>query len=117
MVAGTTTVAAEDADTVSLVDHHGGIVFLGQTYNLGQVGYVALHRENTVGHNQLHLVGVAVTQLLFERFHIVVTIFYRSRERQTAAFDNRSMGELVPQNIIATAGHTGYDTQIDLKSS
>ena len=75
MVAKTASAVTEYADTMCFVDHHSSVVFLLKLDNLREVGCVTFHRENAVGHDEFHLVFLALLELLFERSHVVVLIF------------------------------------------
>jgi len=85
MVTCASSAFAEHSDTVGFVHHHGGVVFLGQTDDFGEVGDITFHGEHTVGDDEFHLVGFATLELLFESLHIVVFVFEAGREAQTVA--------------------------------
>lgn len=63
MVYGAAAAGAEHSYAVGFVDHHAGVVLLGQTHDLGYVGHVTFHREYAVGHDELDLVGITLLKL------------------------------------------------------
>ena len=103
MVACATTALAKHAYAVGFINHHTGIILLGKTNNFGQISHVAFHREHAVGDDELHLIFVALLQLLLKRSHVVVLIFQRIGERQTASFNNRSMVLFVPNDVVVAS--------------
>ena len=75
MVAHTAAPFAKDSYAVGFVDHHRGVVLLGQTHDFLDVGYVAFHREDGVADDELDTVGVALLELFFERLHLFSSSF------------------------------------------
>ena len=116
VVAGSAASAAEDADAVGFVDHHTCIILLCETHDLRQVGHVAFHREDAVGDDKLHLVGIAFLKLLLKRGHVVVFVFELLAERQTATFDNGSMILLVPEDIVLAACQRRHNAEVDAET-
>ena len=53
MIDRASSVAAEHAGSVRVVDHHDRAVFLGRLAQAGQRADVAVHREHAVGDQQL----------------------------------------------------------------
>ena len=74
MVASTTSLPSEYANTMSFVNHYAGIIFLLQFYNLGQFCEVAFHREKPVGNNHLDGIRIATHKLTFQMLHVVVFV-------------------------------------------
>ena len=80
MIADTATSFAKHAYAMSFIDHDTGIVLLGKTHYFGKIGYVALHRKHTVGHNQLYFRGIALLKLCFKRLHVIMLVLECLRE-------------------------------------
>ncbi len=59
MVACAAAAFAENTDTVRLVYHHCCIILLGKADNLRKIRDISLHREDSVGNYEFHLVRVA----------------------------------------------------------
>ena len=68
------SVRTYDTGRVALVDHHQGIVFLGQGTDFVHGGYVAVHREHAVGHDDAEALGLGLLQAVLELFHVGVGI-------------------------------------------
>ena len=66
VVANATSTLAKDTDTMGLVDHDASVVLASQFHDIGKLAHVTLHRENTVGNDEFHLVGVTLLELSFE---------------------------------------------------
>ena len=115
MVAHSTALTAENSNTVCLIYIYRSIVFLGQLYDDRQVGHIAFHAENTIDYDEFDGIFLARFKRLLERSHIVVFKFQRVGETQATAFYNRSMVELVPDNVILTACQAGNYSHIHLE--
>ena len=116
VVASAPPVIAEDAESVRLIDHDAGVVFLRERDDLRQLGHVALHAEDAVDDDQLDLVGLAFLELLFQRLHIVVLEFQFGGEREAMALDDGGVVELVPEDVVLASCHAGDDAQIHLEA-
>ena len=116
VIAHAATALAEDADTMSLVNHDVGIVLVGQIHDVGQLAHVAFHREDAVGDNELDTVRLALLELRFKRSHIVVLVLQGVGERETTSLNDRGMVLLIPQYIVIPAGKSGNDAQINTET-
>ena len=99
-----------------LVNHHLRVIFFSQTHYLRKICHVALHREHTVGNDELHFVGSALLELFLKRLHIIVAVFQRLREAEATALYDGGMVLLVPEYIVLTAGKARHHTQIHLET-
>ena len=63
---GPAPVLADEPDGVRVVDHHHGVVALGQVADLAQRRDVAVHREDAVGRDQPAPCAGGLLQLLLE---------------------------------------------------
>ena len=113
MMANTTAAGTEHTDTMGLIDHHTCIILFRKLYDRLHIGHIALHRENAVGDDEFHLVGLTLLELLLKRRHIVVLVFQRLAEREAASLYDGSMILLVPENIVLAAGQRRHHTEID----
>ena len=66
--------AAHETDSMRIVDHDEGIVFVGQITDRLEIGDVAVHRENTVGGDQAATGIPGLNQFRLEVGHVVVGI-------------------------------------------
>ena len=116
MVACAASTLAQNADAVCLIDHHIGIVLLGQTDDLGQVGDVALHAEDAVHNDELHLVRLAFLELTFEGGHVIMLVFQFAGIGKADAFNDGGMVKLVPDDVILAACDAGDHSFVHLKT-
>ncbi|CCZ38765.1 unknown [Bacteroides fragilis CAG:558] len=116
MITSTTSVIAQNSQAVCFVYHDIGIIFLRQTNDLRQIGYITFHTEYSIYYNQFHCIRTTLLQLLLKRFHVVVLKLKDGRKREATSFNNRSVVKFVTDHIIFTTCHTRNYTQIYLKS-
>ena len=116
VVAHATSLTAEDTQSVGLIDHDGGIVFLLQFHNLGQGSQVAFHGEDTVHDDELHLVGLTALQHALQVLHVVVLVAKLGGKGQTAAIHDAGMVAVVADDVVILAHQLGNNTAVDGKS-
>ena len=88
-----------------------------QTHYLGQVGEVAFHREYTIHHDELHLVGLATLEHTLEVGHIVVLVVQLCGKTEATAIDDACMVAVIADDIVILAHQLWYDTAVDSKTS
>lgn len=115
MVYGAAAAGAEHSYAVGFVDHHAGVVLLGQTHDLGYVGHVTFHREYAVGHDELDLVGITLLKLGLERCHVVVLVLQLLGERQASTLDDRGVILFVPQYVVLASGKARHNAEVHLE--
>ena len=93
----------DEADRVRVVDHHQGVVALGQVADLVERREVAVHREDAVGDDQPTPGALAASQLLLEVGHVPVAVAQALRLAQPDAVDDRGVVELVGDDRVLGA--------------
>ena len=119
VVHGAAPVAAEHARGVGVVDHHGGLVPLGDLADAGQRGDVAVHAEDAVGDDQDVLVGAlraarraGFAQDLLEAVHVAVREDRPRGLREAYAVDDRGVVQLVADDQVALPGDGRDDAAV-----
>jgi hypothetical protein len=107
-------VLAEDAQAVGVVHHEPGTVAVLELDDLGQRRNVALHREHTVDHDDLALVGRRGGELLGEIFHVVVAVLVAAPEAEAAAVDDARVVEAIEKGDVVALEQARQHTEIDL---
>ena len=103
---------AEHPDAVGVVDHHHGVVLLGQFDDFGQLGDVAFHRENAVDDDELVGVLLALENQL-QVLHVVVAVFAHVGEGKAGAVDDRGVVGAVDDDGLIAAGQGAEDALVD----
>ena len=112
MVANTTSLFSKHTETVSLVNHNRGIIFMFQTNNLGKVCKISLHGENTIDNNKFYCLGTTFLKLFLKIFHVVVLILKASGKRKSASVHNGSVIAVVANDIVFTTSETRNNTTV-----
>ena len=116
MIANTASLFSEYTQSVCFVHHDAGIVFFLQTYDFGEVGKVAFHRENTIHHDQFDSIRLAFMEFFFQIGHIVMFVLQLSRKGEAAAIYDGSVHAVVTDNVIVTSRQLRNNTLIYSKS-
>ena len=95
------------------IHHDAGIVLVLQAHYLGQVGEIAFHREHTIYHDELHLVGFATLEHTLEVGHIVVLVVQLCGKAEATAIDDARMIAIVTDDIVILAHQLRYHTAVD----
>ena len=102
---------------VALIDHHQRIVLLRQAADLVHRSHVAVHREDTVGHDDAEALRLSLLQTLLQLGHIGVGIAVALRLAQTHAIDDRSVVQRV-RNDSVLLGQQGLEhTAVSVETS
>ena len=104
MINRASTVAAQDAGGVGIVDHHDGAVLLGEVAQGRQRADIAVHGKDAVGDQQL-LSGLIFNagQSFFGLRHILMLEDEDLGARQPSAVDDRSVVQLVGNDEVVLA--------------
>jgi hypothetical protein len=81
MLGRAAAVGADEAHRMAVVDHHQGIVALGEVANAGEVGDDAVHREHPVGGDQPKARVMRLLEPGLEVGHVVVGVAQPARLR------------------------------------
>ena len=102
MLSGTTTVFANEANSVAVVNHNQSVVFVSQVANTLQVADDTVHGEYAVGSNQFDSCAsfVSLFELRLEVCHVVVFVTESLCFAQTNTVDDGSMVELIADNCV-----------------
>ena len=79
---------ADEPGRVRIVDHHEGIVAIGEITNLLQACYDAVHGEYPVGRDETDSRPARFLEARFELIHVVVRIAQTPRFAQADAVDD-----------------------------
>ena len=112
MVAHASTLFAEDADTVGLVDHDGTVVLVLQLNDLGQLGQIAFHREDAIDDDELYGVVRQLLQHALQVGHIVVLIVQLTSEREAASIHDTGVVAIVADDIVVLAYYHCQNTLV-----
>ena len=108
VIDGAAAVAAEDAGGVGVVDHHDGVVLLGECGELVDGTDVAVHREDAVGDDEL--AAGLVLDLFEELFGVGDVLVAEDLDLgagEAGAVDDGGVVELVRQDEVAFAEDGG----------
>lgn len=112
MVAGAAAFTAENAETVGLVDHKGGVVFVADVDHLVDMGHVAFHGENTVGDDELGSLEGCFLQHALKVGHVVMFVFLGVGVGNEFAFHDGGMDALVVEEVVAAGDDVGDDAAV-----
>ena len=94
---------ADEADGVAVVDHHHGVVFLGEVADALEVGDDAVHREDAVGGDQPEARVGRFLQPRLEIGHVVVGVAVAPRLAEPHAVDDRGVVQRVRDDRVLLA--------------
>ena len=112
----TAATGTEHTETVRIVHHHAGIIFLRQRTYLRQFADVAAHGEYSVRDNQFACVLRDGLELPLQILHVRMAIAQYFRETQTAGIVDRSMVLAVIEDIVVLAADSGDDSEVGLEA-
>ena len=92
-----------EADGMGIVDHHQGVVALGQIANAGEVGDDAVHREDAVGGDQPAAAIPGLAEPALEVGHVVVGVAQAARLAQPNAVDDAGVVQGVADHRVVFA--------------
>ena len=72
MVHRSSSVVAENAESMSVIDHDSGVIFLCKVSYHWQVREISCHREHPIDDYQFWSIGLGKLELLFKRDHIIM---------------------------------------------
>ena len=90
----------EEADGVRIVDHHQGVVAIGQLANRRQVGDRPVHREHAVGGDQAEAGPAGLLEPGLQVGHVVVAIAKPLGLAEPHAVDDRGVVQLVGNHRV-----------------
>ena len=109
MVTHATSLFAEHADAVCLINHYRAVVFVLQFDNLRQFSQIAFHREHAIDDNQLHSVVWKFLQYALKVFHVVVFVFQLVCKREASAVNDRGVVTVVADDVVfPSSGNSNY---------
>ena len=112
MVANSSTLLAENTQSVSLIYHDRAIILMLQPYYFWKICKVSLHWEDTIDYNELNGFLRQLLQYTLKVFHIVVFVMKLSGKAQTSSVYNTCVVAVVADNIITTSYHRCQDTRV-----
>lgn len=115
---GAAAAGADEADRVRVVDHHHGVVPLGQVADLGERGDVAVHREDAVGDDEL-AAGAALgrlLELLLQVGHVAVGVAEAAGLGEADAVDDRGVVEGVGDDGVLGAEDRLEDAAVGVEA-
>ena len=99
---------ADHAGAVALVDHHHGVVLVGQLVDLVQRADVAVHREDAVGDDDAEAVLLGGLELLLEVGHVGVGVAVALGLAEADAVDDGGVVEGVADDGVLF-GEQGFE--------
>ena len=112
VVADAATLASEDAEAVSLIDHQGGVVFVAELDHLIDLSDIALHREDAVGDDEFAVVGVVLLEETLEVFEVEMLVFVVGGEGYLLALHDGSVVTLVEIDEVVASGDAGDGARV-----
>ena len=112
MVADTSSLTSEHAKSVGFVHHNSCVVFFLQFNDGGKITKVALHAEDTVHDNQFNAVGLALLELLFKVFHVIVLEFQLGGKTQSASVHDTGVVTVVTDNIVISVNQLADNSAV-----
>ena len=103
VLGGASALGANKADGVAVVDHHQGVMPLGEVADAREVRDDAVHREDAVGGDQAGAGVGGIDESAFELGHVVVRVTKTAGLAKTDAVDDRGMVESVGDDRILGA--------------
>ena len=90
----------DEAHGMRVVDHHHGVVLVGEIADRSEVGDHTVHREHAIGGDQPVASVGSLVQPLLQLGHVVVVVAQPSRLAQADAVDDRGMVEGIADHAI-----------------
>ena len=87
-------------DGVRIVDHHQGVVLVGQIADAGQVGDDAVHRKDAVGGDHAEPGAGRLLELLLQVGHVVVLVAEPLGLAEPHAVDDAGVVQLVGDDRV-----------------
>ena len=112
VVANTTSLLTEYADTMSLVNHDRAVVLVLELNDSRQVSQVALHREHAINHNQLNSLLRQLLKHALQVGHIVVLVVQLTGESQTTSINDRCVVAIIADNVIVLTQQSRDNTLV-----
>ena len=103
MLGRAAAMSADEADRVAVVDHHHGVVLLGEVADAAEIGDDAVHREHAVGGDQPEARAGGLLQLGLEVGHVVVGVAEALGLAEPHAVDDRGVVERVGDDRVLLA--------------
>ncbi len=92
---------SQHPDAVRIVDHHHGVVFLGQRGDLAHWRDIAVHAEDPVADNQFRC-AIRGTQSLFQGDHVLVRVDLGIRVCKANSIDAAGVVQFLAEDCPAT---------------
>ncbi len=98
-----TSILAEEAGAMGVVDHHQGVVAFRQIADLVEFGDIAVHAECAVGRDHPVAGALCVLELRFQISHVVVLVDEAIRPAKPHTVDDRGVVQGVGDDRIFVA--------------
>ena len=108
---GAATARAQRTGGMGLVDHHAGVVGLGELDDLQQRGDVAVHREHAVGDDQ-RAPAARLLEAPGQMLHVGVVVDEGLGPGEPAAVHQRGVVERVGEHDLALTGERRHDPRV-----
>ena len=116
MTGGAGSVLSHHAESVGVVDHERGVVFLAEFHQPGHGRQVSLHGVHAVHHNEFVGVPGGEPELLFQVGHVVMLEFAYFAETQAAAVYDAGMVKGVEEYKTAAESKAAHHSQVHLET-
>lgn len=117
MVADTATLASENTEAVSLIDHKSGVVFVAELNHLVNLCDIAFHREDAVGDDEFAVVGVVFLEKTLEVFEVEVLVFIVGGEGNLFALHDGGVVAFVEIDEVVASGDTRDGARVGEEAS
>ena len=106
------------AGRVAIVDHRQRAVALGEITDGGEVGDIAVHREDAVGDDQLEARarGVGLLEARFELVHVGIGVAVAARLAQPDAVDDRGVVQRVGDDGVLSVEQRLEDAAVGVEA-
>ena len=107
---------ADNAGAVALVDHHEGVVFLGEVADLVQRGDVAVHGEDAVRRDDAEAAGLGFLELGLEVGHVGIGVAEALSLAQADAVDDGGVVQRVGDDGVLRREKRLEDTAVGVEA-